>query len=201
MTIRTKRLSLLTAQAVLAAAVCFEVFGLSVSSSDLAVRQTGGDLHVSAPRLHFITGEALNRLRDGAVVPFDFQLTVAAGSKGNVVARSLERFTISYDVWEERFSVVRLRDFRKSSLNLSTKAAETWCLDNISVPASLLPARRNLWTRLEVRSAEPKAQSATTRDAGISIATLIDIFSRSPRPQQDRWTFESPVFQLGDLTP
>ena len=138
MTLRAKRAHW-AAQAVLAAVVCFEVFGLSVSSEDLIVRRTAGDLRVTAPRLNFLNGKALDRLHDGALVPFDFQLTVSAGSKNNVVARALERFTISYDVWEERFSVVRLRDLRKSSLNLSPKSAELWCLDNISIPAAESP--------------------------------------------------------------
>ena len=73
---------------------------------------SAGEIRVTAPSLHFLTGKSLSRLHDGAAVPFDFQLIITAGSKNNVVARSLERFTVSYDVWEEKFSVVRVRDFR-----------------------------------------------------------------------------------------
>jgi len=175
---------------------------MSVSSEDLIVRRSGDLIRVIAPRLHFISGKSLQRLRDGAVVPFDFQLSIAAGSRGNVVERAFERFTVSYDVWEERFSVVRLRDFHKSSSNLSANAAESWCLENILARRSSLPADRELWARLEVRSSEQKEPSSFPyADPGISITTLIGIFSRPPRPAQDHWAFESAAFRLADLKP
>jgi hypothetical protein len=175
---------------------------MSVSNEDLIVRRSGDLIHVTAPRLHFITGKSLQRLRDGASVPFDFQLSIAAGVRSNVIERAFERFTVSYDVWEERFSVARLRDFRKSASNLSANAAEAWCLENILARATFLPADRELWARLEVRSAEPReASSFPYGDPGISITTLIGIFSRPPRPAQDHWAFESAAFRLADLKP
>ena len=175
---------------------------MSVSSEDLIPRRSGDLVRVVAPRLHFITGKSLQRLHDGAIVPFDFQLSVAAGVRTNVVERAFERFTVSYDVWEERFSVVRLRDFRKSGSNLSASAAESWCLENILARTSALPAGRELWARLEVRSAEPKEPSSSPfADPGISITTLIGIFSRPPRPAQDHWSLESAPFHLADLKP
>jgi hypothetical protein len=190
---------LLLVHAALAAFVSLEVLGLSVSGDGLNVRRVSGDLHVSVPRLHFLSGKSLDNLHDGAAVPFDFQLTIAAGIKSNIAARALERFVVSYDVWEERFSVVRLRDLRKSGRNLSMKAAESWCVDNISVPEAGLPTGRDLWARLEVRTAEPRDQGGTlVRDPGINIATLIDIFSRSPRAQQEHWSFESAPFRISD---
>jgi hypothetical protein len=186
---------------ILAALIGFELLGLGVSTEELLVHGGSGDIHVTAPRLHFLIGKSLQRLHDGAIVPFDFQLSIAAGSKSNVVARAVERFTVSYDVWQEKFSVIRLRDFRKSSLSLSANAAEVWCLDSIFVSAPTLPADRQLWAHLEIRSVEPRDQILPVRDPNISIATLIEIFSRTPRPQQDHWSFESPVFHLADLKP
>lgn len=175
---------------------------MSVSTEDLIPRRSGDLIHVTAPRLHFITGKSLQRLHDGAVVPFDFQLSIAAGIKSNVVERAFERFTVSYDVWEEKFSVVRLRDFRKSASSLSANAAESWCLENILARAPAPPADRQLWARLEVRSAEPKEPlSSPYADSGISITTLIGAFSRPPRPAQDHWSLESAAFRLADLKP
>jgi hypothetical protein len=37
--------------------------------------------------------------------------------------------------------------------------------------------------------------------SGINLATLIDIFSRPSRPQQDRWSVESAPFALAGLNP
>ena len=39
---------------------------MSVSNEDLIVRRSGDLIRVTAPRLHFITGKTLQRLRDGA---------------------------------------------------------------------------------------------------------------------------------------
>jgi hypothetical protein len=173
-----------------------ELAGMTVSSG-LLPRRVAGDLRVSAPSLHFLTGKSLSLLHDGAAVPFDFQLIVASGSKNIVIARALERFTVSYDVWEEKFSVVRVRDFRRSGMRLSASSAEAWCLDNIVIPASGLPPGQQLWARLEIRSAESKEPLGA--NSGINLATLIEIFSRPSRPQQDRWSVESVPFQLAGL--
>jgi hypothetical protein len=174
---------------------------MSVSNEELVPRRSGDHLRVVTPRLHFLTGKSLQRLHDGAVVPFDFQLSIAAGAKNNIIERAFERFTVSYDVWEEKFSVVRLRDFRKSPSNLSANAAESWCLENLLASASTL-GTRELRARLEVRSVEPKETSSFPySDPGISITTLIGIFSRPPRPAQDHWAVESVPFRLADLKP
>jgi hypothetical protein len=52
---------------------------------------------------------------------------------------------------------------------------------------------------LEVRSAEPKETTSPFADPGISITTLIGIFSRPPRPAQDHWALDSSAFHLTDL--
>jgi hypothetical protein len=191
----------LVAQAVVTALVCWGLVAMSLTSEELRLRRSDGDLHAAAPRLHFLSGKALDRLHDGAAVPFDFQFTVAADSKNNVVARAFERFTVSYDVWEEKFSVARRRDYRKSGSNLSAIAAESWCLDNIVLPVNALPAGRELWARLEIRSLDPREQTAESSDPGISITTLIELFSRPARAQQDHWSVDSRPFHLADLTP
>jgi len=174
---------------------------MTVSSQGLLPHHASGEIRVTAPSLHFLTGKSLSRLHDGAAVPFDFQLIIASGSKNNVVARALERFTVSYDVWEEKFSVIRVRDFRKSGMRLSANSAESWCLDNIFLPAGSLPLDQQLWARLEIRAAEPREPLATQADSGLNLATLIEIFSRPSRPQQDRWSLESAPFQLASLKP
>ena len=86
-------------------------------------------------------------------------------------------------------------------MSLSANAAEAWCLDNIFVSAPTLPADRQLWAHLEIRSVEPRDQTCQFGDPNISIATLIEIFSRTPRPQQDHWSLESAAFHLADLKP
>ena len=52
-----------------------------------------------------------------------------------VLRRGFERFVVSYDLWEEKFSATRMRTARTSASHLSAEAAEAWCLDHLSVPA------------------------------------------------------------------
>jgi hypothetical protein len=186
-------------QAALALLLAMCLSAMTVSSSGLHPHQVSGEIRVTAPSLHFLTGKSLSRLHDGAAVPFDFQLIITAGSTNNVVARSLERFMVSYDVWEEKFSVVRVRDFRKSGMRLSANSAESWCLDNLFVPAASLPAGQQLWAHLEIRTVE--SREPLPAESGINLAALIEIFSRPSRPQQDRWSLESAPFQLASLKP
>jgi hypothetical protein len=185
-------------QAALALLLAMGLGAMTVSSSGLLPHHVSGEIRVTAPNLHFLTGKSLSRLHDGAAVPFDFQLMIT-DSRNNVIARALERFTVSYDVWEEKFSVVRVRDFSKSGMRLSAASAESWCLENIFVPAASLQAGQQLWARLEIRTVE--SREPLSADSGINLATLIEIFSRPSRPQQDRWSLESAPFQVASLQP
>jgi len=93
--------------------------------------------------------------------------------------------------------VVRVGDFRRSGMRLSAAGAESWCIGNIVIPAAALPSGQQLWARLEIRSVETREPLEAT--SGINLATLIEIFSRPSRPQQDHWSLESAPFQLADL--
>src|SRR3954466_7288793 len=72
----------------------------------LAVSFDGDNLRVAAPDLHFLTGKALERLKDAATVTFLSQLTLFSDPNGTVFKRSpIERLVVSYDLWEKTFSV------------------------------------------------------------------------------------------------
>jgi hypothetical protein len=174
------------------------LYSLGLASEGLQPRWTGDFLEVASPKLHFLTGRQLDRLRNGAAVPFDFQLTLSAGP-GLLVHRSLERFVVSYDLWEERFSVVRLRNSRRSAAHLTAAAAETWCLDNIAIPSFAVPSDKPFWLKLEIRSAESKQIAPIADEGGVSLATLIELFSHPTRNTQGHWESEAGPFRLSDL--
>ena len=178
--------------------LCTRLLALSVSGEELIPRYNDGSLQVAAPRLHFINGRQLERLRNGVAVPFDFQLSLSAGSKDNTLSRALERFVISYDIWEEKFSVLRQRDRRMSSVRLTATQAESWCLEHLSLPSSGLVSDKTFWLKLELRTAESRDQVAASGD-GISLTTLIEIFSRPVRSSLDRWALETGPFRLSEL--
>jgi hypothetical protein len=185
-------------QFVLALGLVSSLHGVTLSDETLTPRWVGDQLFVSAPRLHFLTGKSLERLHNGAAVPFDFQLTVSGGKGNPALQRALERFVVSYDVWEEKFRVVELRGGRKSRAHLTAAAVEAWCLENVSLPTETVNSSQNLWVKLEVRSAETKNTASLQDDGGISLASMIELFSRPTRNSQN-WAIETGPFKLSDL--
>ena len=179
--------------------LCLRLSALSVTGEDLTPRWNGTELQVSAPRVHFLTGKPLERLKNGAAVPFDFQLTVTSGARNPALLRAVERFVVSYDLWEEKFTVVQLRNARKSGSHLTASAAEAWCLENLVLSTGGIPADRHLWMRMEIRSAESKQAIPVQDESGISMAALIDVFSRPIRNSQEHWMLETGPFRLSDL--
>lgn len=171
---------------------------LLAAAEDLIPRLAGDHLMVSAPRLRFLTGKPLDRLRDGQPVSFDFQLSVAEPGALAPLRRAVERFTFSYDLWEEKFSVVLRRSNRAAS-HLSAAAAEAWCLDNLHLPVRGLSLDTPVMVRLEVRGQEARDSRPVLADPGISLTGLIELFSRPARGQQPRWTLETGPLRLDAL--
>ena len=179
--------------------VSVAVFAMAVSSSELVLAPAGDGLLVSAPRLHFLTGASLSHLHDGLSVPFDFQVTLLSGSAQTPIWRSFERFVVSYDLWEERFAVTRVTDPRRTVSHLQAPDAERWCFEQLAVPTSGLAREDRLWLRVEIRSEDQKdGPPLLGPGQGISIAGLIDLFSRPVRRQQQRWLLESGPFRLAE---
>jgi hypothetical protein len=166
---------------------------------ELQLAWNGRELRVSAPQLHFLTGKALERARNGNAVAFDMQLSVLAGT--SVLSRTAERFVISYDLWEERFAAARLaRDGRpqRSATHLTQTAAEVWCLDNLVLPAEKLDPNRQVTVQLDVRAEEARDSTHIVGEPGISLTALIEIFSRPSRSQQARWTLQRGPLRIAD---
>ncbi|MFN7997354.1 MAG: hypothetical protein U0Q18_27305 [Bryobacteraceae bacterium] len=171
----------------------------ALGAERLSVLWDGDDLRVAAPELHFLVGKPLDRLRNGASVVFLTQLTLTTDHFTTFLRRAPERFIFSYDLWEEKFSVVKLPPGTASAAHLSVSAAEAWCLDNVAISSSSLPPDRPFWLRFELRAAEAKDEAAVLGEPGINLTRLIEIFSRRPRDQQPQWTAEAGPLRLADL--
>jgi hypothetical protein len=175
------------------------LWGSSLLAEDLRLQIESDRVRVSAPQLHFLTGHPLERLHNGAAITYLLQLTVRAERAGRVLARIPERFTVSYDLWEEKFSVTRHAVPARSASNLSIAAVESWCIENISLSISDLPADRPFWVTLEYQSEEPKDQ-AKGDPVSLTLGSLIDIFSRRTRDDQEvRGSAEAGPLRLEEL--
>ena len=127
--------------------------------------------------------------------------------------RAADRFVVSYDLWEEKFSVTQLQipqtfgqapTARKTASHLSALAAETWCLTQMPMEITGLGETEKLWARLEVRAQNGRDSGAifgrsNLGESGISLASLIEIFSRPAQPQQSHWTVDAGPLTLADV--
>jgi len=204
----TRRLTRRALGAALAAAgvscVCLTcVYAVTVSQPELLVRLEGDYLRVSAPRLDFLNGKALERLKDGGSVAFIAQLTITSSPDSAVPdARSVARFALSYDIWDEKFAVTRIGDkpeSRRSVSHLSLQATENWCLDNLAIDGAQVSPDKQFYVQLDLRTEDPRDQLGIVGDPGISIARLIEVFSRPVKSAQPHWFLNNGPFRMADL--
>lgn len=189
---------LLVRHTVVIAAAVF-VARAAMPAQEVAVRLAGDDLRVAAPKFHFLTGKPLESLRNGASVAFDIQVSILGDGRQTVLRRSFERFVFSYDLWEERFSITRMRSSRASASHLTAAGAEAWCLGGMALSVAGLPRDKPLHIRIDVR-AQNGRQREEPEDDGLSLGALIEMFSRPARtgdPMQ--WRAESKPVLLSDV--
>jgi hypothetical protein len=168
----------------------------------LRVSSDGDNLHLTAPELHFLSGKSLLRLKDGNTVVYLSKLTLfrddASTGVREAFSDSLERITVSYDVWEEKFKAVLAVDHR-SREHLSQAETETWCMENLTISALGLEPRRPFWLRFDLRTASDRDLPVLAGESGISIRGLIEMFSRKAGAGEDRWEAEAGPLRLIDL--
>jgi hypothetical protein len=168
----------------------------------LAVHLDGDYLRVSLAHVDFLKGKPLDRLRDGASVAFIGQISITTSPNSlTPVARAVARFALSYDIWEERFSVTKLQapGSRRTQAHLSAQAAENWCLDNLVIDRGQLPADKPFYVQLDLRVDDPRDQLGIIGDPGINFTRLVEILGRPPRSPQERWLYNSGPLRLADL--
>jgi len=174
-----------------AAAALPSAFAIEYNPHRLLPRIEGEYLHVGASNFSFLTGKSLQRLKDGASVAFVAQLIVSDTPNFLIPdARAVARFAVSYDIWEERFSVTKVAngpEQRRTIAHQLAPAAESWCLDNLAIHRTELPLDRPFYLRLDLRVEDPRDQPGVIGDSGISLSNLVEIFSRPIRDRQDRY--------------
>jgi hypothetical protein len=172
-------------------------------AEELILRAQGGRLDFSAPRLHYITGRPLARLRNAEPVAFDFQVTLSAANKTNVIKQNTARFVISYDLWEERFAVTKTTPARKTASHLTANEAEVWCVQEMSLDLNGVAANQPLYASMDIRAVEESETRLFGRgnitDAGISLTSLLERFSRPSKSTQPHWNLEVGPITLEQL--
>jgi hypothetical protein len=167
--------------------------------AELTPRWNGSAITVAAAGLEFLAGKPLERIQNGAALAFDFELAIWVQSNTRLMARVLERFLISYDLWEETFSVAFPLPGRRGASHLKRAAAQAWCLDNLPVPTAGLSREDRFWVRLEGRVEDPRGQPSAGAEPGMNLTALIELLSRTRREQPARWSVSAGPFRLSEL--
>ena len=165
---------------------------------NLDVTFDGDSLRPGVSGLHFLTGKALDRLKDARTVGFLSQLTLLGEDHVTVFRRAPQRFFVSYALWDEKFKVTIPGATPESSLWPTAAQAENWCLENLAISALGMAPDRPFWLRFELATVDPKDLSRVWTDSGISIRGLIETFSRKSDPHEMHWTMEKHL-RLMDL--
>jgi hypothetical protein len=159
--------------------LAFVALPLTLAAQTLSVNAAGDALRVQARNFNFLEGPVLNRLKEGRSVRVDFELTVLSKPEGPIVKQAVQGFTVSFDLWEERFAVSRAGSPPRSISHLRANDAESWCLENLTMSISSLGLGRDtpFWLRLvyRVQDLAPVAEGPGER---YTLQALIDRLSR-----------------------
>ena len=151
-----------------------------LSAQTLTVNVAGDALRVQARGFGFIEGALLARLKEGRSVRVDFEISVLAKPEGPVLKQAVHTFTLSFDLWEERLAVSSTGPPARSISHLRARDAETWCLENLTMPVSTLGLGRGapFWLRLAYRAQDPAPATQEAQGERYTLRALIDRLSR-----------------------
>ncbi len=167
-------------------------------SQSLVVKRQGDYLHLAAPQMHFLGGEALEKLHNGSTVTYVFTLSIMAENADGPAIRIEERFAVSFDLWEEKYAVVRIGSNGLAASHMSAATAEAWCLDNLRVPLQAVSPKESFMIKLECSVAENEDEEGE-KSGPLTLAGLIDIFSRKQSRKLPRWEAAAGPLHLSDL--
>lgn len=171
-----------------------------LAGQSLSVLAMEGALHVRMSGLTFIEGLVSERLQDGRSVRIDFELTVFEKPQGPSVAKAQHGFNLSFDLWEQRYAVTRIGTTPRSISHLTARAAESWCLDNVTLPLTALGrfARDTpFWVRIDYR-VQARTPSSNPGESTFTLQTLIDVLSRRRDDQEQAKSVEAGPFRLSN---
>lgn len=168
------------------------------AATTFSVNFDGDNLYPVAPGLHFLTPKLAARLRDSAdTQAFISQLSIFSNTSDTPIRQAHARLVVSYSIWEETFKVA-IPGLR-SQEGLTAAQAEEWCLANLAISASGLDPNQPFRIRFELRTVSRTDLKRVLGDMGISIVSMIDIFSRKAGNGEETWSRETGWLRLVDL--
>jgi hypothetical protein len=171
-----------------------------LAAQSLTVHAAGDMLQVRGSGLRLIEGVVADHLKDGRSVRADFEMTILDKPQGSTVTQKSQSFTLSFDLWEQRYAVTRTGAAPRSISHLASRDAEAWCLENLAIPLTALGRfARDLpfWVRLEYR-VQDQPPPPTEPGPLSALGTLIEALSRRRGGEALGRTFDAGPFRIGN---
>jgi hypothetical protein len=157
----------------------------------------GDSLHVSSLGIHFLRGNSLSRLKDGATVEYVATVGLYRDQFATLFRRSERHFFVSYDIWGTGDAYAASTDEHpvRHVSNLSKSATETWCLERVVISTTGMARDEQFWLQLELRTVPPKI-SSILQPGGLHV-NVIEVLTPG---QDERQIFRTAEPQrLGDM--
>jgi hypothetical protein len=168
------------------------------SGQPLSVSVAGDAVRIRAASWTFLDGEPLARLKDGRTVRVEIAAMALAAPGKSPVAAVRKIFSLSYDLWEERFAVAVSGARAPAISHLTAAAAEAWCVEQLAIPlASLSPLHDpRFWIRLECRILDGDGAADPEESEGLTLQRIIDTLSRRRKNDTPARAVEGGPFRL-----
>lgn len=175
---------------------------LAMVAEDLILDRRNNLLEFHAPHTDFFAGKPSQRLNNALEVPFLIRTTLWSGSRNHVYRTATDRFLISEDIWEKTYQVVQVSSPQKRASHLTAKAAQEWCLKQMSLDINGLAGNEPLWAQLDIYAEDAhdgSILSDSVNSAGISLTPLIELLGKSSA-NLPHWKLDyPPAFTLDSL--
>src|SRR5437870_5237250 len=100
----------------------------------MKARVVGESIQLEAQDFQFLSAESQRRLRDGVTVTYAFRVNVSATRSGDPMLVLNYHCAFSFDIFEEKYKVVRVEPGYRSASHLSESAARDLCIHSLEVP-------------------------------------------------------------------
>jgi hypothetical protein len=170
----------------------------ALDAESLKAQLVGEQIQFVAPEFRFLSEESNQRLHDGATVIYAFRVNVSTTKNGEAMLALTYHCVFSYDIFEEKYRVVRQEPGFRSASHLTEPAARELCIRSLEVPAAKLHATTAFWITIEYRQEEPQA-ARSPGDSRSLLDTLVDIFSQRSRKSAPADALRGGPFRLDEI--
>jgi hypothetical protein len=167
--------------------------------SQLKVELHGDYLSVNAPQLHFLAGKAMQKLQNGSTLNCLMTLSVTPRHGVKPVFFVKERLIVSFDLWEETYSIIESRPGGRSASRLTPEMVEDWFLEKVKIPVRSIPDGEFFMIVFECRTEGNDAGEIGQDSSTTTLAALIDLFGRKKHEAPVRWEASAGPLRLDDL--